>query len=234
MELATRPEHLREPRTITYDPQRWRLLAQLRARAVDVMSRLKAHGISSVVYGSVARGDVRPASDIDIVVLRPISSYRLEIALDPILRREIVQATPSMVLKGHIYLEDSVVVSFPLFKMRPREMEFYTWGGQLDLDGLREGKRVPGVDKHLLLIEPTDVGHVESSVLGHEAEVADLLGVSPDIAHERVRVLLRRDELGRTGVYLTRPVPPDSSFEAVVRMIEDRDPAVRRTIRRRR
>jgi predicted nucleotidyltransferase len=138
-----------------------------------------------------------------------------------------------MVLKGHFFLEDNVVVSFPMFKLRPREEEFYQWGGLLDLSGLEAASRVIGVNKKLLLIQPTPTGHTEFGVIGHEYEAAKMLNVSNAIANERVRVLTRRDSVGRTGVYLTRPLKESESFEEVAKQLQDSDPALRRTIGRR-
>jgi predicted nucleotidyltransferase len=138
-----------------------------------------------------------------------------------------------MVLKGHIILESDVVVTFPLFKLMSREEEFYRWGGLVGREELDDEIRVNGVDKRLLLIEPTEVGHKESGVIGYENEVAKKVGVSIAIAQERVRVLTRRDNVGRTGVYLTRVLLEDESFEEVTKSLKDSDPALRRTIERR-
>jgi predicted nucleotidyltransferase len=137
------------------------------------------------------------------------------------------------VIKGHIHLDNDLVVTFPLFKLMPREEEFYRWGGQVDLDQIRDEVRVPGVDKRLVLIEPTETGHEERGVIGYEHEVAKRIGVGIAIAQERVRVLKRREDVGRTGVYLTRPLSEDESFETVAKSLKDSDPAIRRTIGRR-
>jgi predicted nucleotidyltransferase len=231
--VAKKPESLYEPRTVTYSEDRWRTLIRLRERALRVTDELEASGISCHVYGSVARGDVSPSSDVDIIILDPVSSYRVELPLGEATRRELVQATPSMVLKGHIHLGGETVVTFPLFRMRPREAEFYRWGGLVDGRDLRKQVRVPGVDKRLLLIEPTEEGHVESGVIGRETQVAKKLKVGLGIARERVRVLTRRDEVGRTGVYLTKVLQDEESFEEVAKSLVDRDPALRRTYERR-
>lgn len=231
--MAKKPEILYEPRTVTYESKQWEKLRVLRSQALEVMKRLSSQGLASSAYGSVARGDVSESSDIDLILLQSLSSFKIEVALQGILRRELVQATPSSVLKGHIYLENDVVVTFPLFKLRPREEEFYRWGGLLGHEQLERDDRIPGVDKRLVLIEPTTSGHIESGVIGNEAEVARKLNLSPDIAHERVRVLTRRDEVGRTGVYLSRTLNDDESFEEVAKNLRDRDPALRRTIERR-
>jgi predicted nucleotidyltransferase len=197
------------------------------------MHQIETMGATPLVHGSVARGDVSDSSDIDIIISQPVSSYRLELVLGPPLHRELVQATPSMVLKGHIHLDGDVVVSFPMFKLRSREEEFYRWGGALDSNALSADDRTLGVDKRLVLIEPTDDGHIESGVIGHEHNVAKKLGVSLDIARERVRVLTRREAVGRTGVYQTYTLRDEESFEGVTKRLHDSDPALRRTIERR-
>ncbi|MHA1771100.1 MAG: nucleotidyltransferase domain-containing protein [Candidatus Thorarchaeota archaeon] len=231
--MSKRPEILHESRRVVYDSSRWKILRQLRERALEVMSRLEQAGIKSFVYGSVARGDVTPTSDVDIIIPSLISSYRVELAVGSWNYREVVQATPSSVLKAHLHLANDTVVTFPLFKMWTREIDFYKWGGLLSTDQVHHDDRVPGVDKRLLLIEPTINGHLEHGVIGHEHEVAKTLGVSLDIAKERVRVLTRRNEVGRTGVFLTRPVPEGTTFEEIAAHLRDSIPALRRTIERR-
>lgn len=231
--MAKKPEILHEPRLIVYDEMQWVHLKKMRKRALRIITSLESEGIRSYAYGSIARGDVHKSSDIDIIVPYPVSSYKLEIILGKNLRRELVQATPSMVLKGHIILETDLVVTFPLFKLMPREEEFYRWGGLVNRKHLENEVRASGVDKRLLLIEPTETGHKESGVIGYEHEAAKKLGVSIGIAQERVRVLTRRDNVGRTGVYLTRVLADDENFEEIAKMLKDTDPALRRTIERR-
>ena len=224
---------MHEPREIHYDQEHWDQLQNLRSEALEIVTKLESGSFKPYVYGSVARGDITKSSDIDIIILRPVSSYRLELVLKQPLKRELIQATPSMVLKGHIHLPEDIVVTFPLFKLRPREEEFYRWGGLIDSTGLRNETRVPGVDKRLVLIEPTETGHLEQGVIDREQDVSKKLNVSIGIAQERVRVLTRRDNIGRTGVYLSRTLNDDESFEAVAKNLQDSDPALRRTIQRR-
>ncbi len=233
LQLAKKPEVLHESRSVIYDDENWTLLLKLRRRACEVMKSLDSSGLRPFVYGSVARGDVSKTSDIDIVIPYSVPSFRIELAIGTGMRRELVQATPSMVLKGHIYLDHSTTITFPLFKLRPREEEFYAWGGRLDLVDLESEKRVPGVDKRLILIEPTETGHIEHGVIGYENEAAKTVGVSVETALERVRVLTRRDNVGRTGVYLTRVLSDEESFESVAKTLRDSNPALRRTIDRR-
>ncbi len=231
--MAKKPETLHEPREVVYDKSQWTRLEGLRQKAMEVMALLEPAGIATFAYGSIARGDVTKSSDIDLIVLQPLSSYRLEVVLGKGVRREVVQATPSTVIKGHIHLENGIVVTFPLFKLMPREEEFYRWSGMVDIKQIRSGVRVSGVDKRLLLIEPTETGHLEHGVIGYEHMAAKKLGVSTAIVQERVRVLTRRDSVGRTGTYLTRPLSEEESFEVVAKSLKDKDPAIRRTIERR-
>ncbi|MHA2040713.1 MAG: nucleotidyltransferase domain-containing protein [Candidatus Thorarchaeota archaeon] len=231
--MTKRPETLHETREVLYNDDHWSLLRSLREKAQETMQRLDGAGMRSFAYGSIARGDIHKSSDIDVIVPYPVSSYRIEVSLGRGIHRELVQATPSTVIKGHIHLDNDLVVTFPLFKLMPREEEFYRWGGQVDLDQIRDEVRVPGVDKRLVLIEPTETGHEERGVIGYEHEVAKRIGVGIAIAQERVRVLKRREDVGRTGVYLTRPLSEDESFETVAKSLKDSDPAIRRTIGRR-
>ena len=102
------------------------------------------------------------------------------------------------------------------------------------MEDLRRGIRRPGCTKRLTLIQPTDDGHIESTIVGRESEVARLLSVSSDIVRERIRVLTRRDTIGRTGVFLKLAVPEGASFEEVLKSEAESNPALRRTLRGRR
>lgn len=219
---------------VIYDEARWRVLRAKRAKAVYVMRALYQKGVRPHVFGSVARGDVNPDSDVDVVILEPAQPYLVELALDSArlrpFRKEIVQATPSYVPKAYIYLdpEEEVVVSFPLARMRPREHEFYRWGGVLDVKGVEGNARVPGVNKSLTVIVPTPWGHVQFPVRGHEGQVVRLLGVSMDVVVERLRVLGRRREVGRTGTFLKVDVPPEEPLEEAISRLRERSEFFRR------
>ncbi len=221
---------------VAYGERRWRILREKRAKAVRVMSSLQARGLESIVHGSIARGDVDEDSDVDIVIPRPVAPsivvYTLEQAGFKPYHIEIVQATPSYTPKVYIYLDpdEEAVVSFPLADLGEREREFYRWGGELGLGGLLEGRRVPGVTKDLKLVIPTSTGHVEEDVVGNEARVARLLGISLETVMERVRVLSRRRAHGRTGVFLKEPVDPSTPIEEAIDNIARRVPAFRRKV----
>ncbi|MEM3011885.1 MAG: nucleotidyltransferase domain-containing protein [Candidatus Hadarchaeales archaeon] len=206
-------------REVIYPPKRWELLKGLRERALEVMEALSRRGMEALAHGSLARGDVEEDSDIDLFLPQPFPSYLVETALLETglapERRELVMATPWQLPKAHLHLDERTVVTFPLLKPRPLELEFYHFGGALEREGLGRGERVPGVDKRLMLIEPTPSGHVESPVRGREGEVAKRLGVSLEIVRERVQVLTARKEEGHTGLFLRRELSPSESFEEV-------------------
>jgi predicted nucleotidyltransferase len=221
---------LQDPREVAYTAERLALLARLRSEAESIG---RALGPGWSVHGSLARGDVRKGSDIDLVYLEgELASYEVESRLERAglqwSSREVVLATPNSSPKGHIHLGEEATVTFPLAGFRPQEEAFYKFGGMLPAEGLAGAPRVPGVSKKLLLIIPTAGGHLESSIAGREAETARLLGVPAELVNERVRVLGRRDRIGRTGVYLREEVADGSSFEMALKHLSDRDPVVRR------
>jgi len=220
---------------VVYDEKRWELLRELRSKTVQIMEILDRFHLPSIVHGSIARGDVSETSDIDIFLPDPPSSFTIETAFErsgvPVNRRIVVQATPLYAVKGYIEVDKQRCVSFPLVKLRPVEKDFYKFGGEASLSMLKEDMRVPGVDKRLMLIEPTPEGHVESAVVGREEEIANLLGVSLNTVLDRVRALLRRDEVGRTGVFIERELSPNETFELVLKKLAEQNPAVRRRIK---
>jgi hypothetical protein len=233
--VAKKPVKRAERIEIIYDEKRWKLLVELRLEAARIMRALAQSHLNSVVHGSIARGDVSEKSDIDVFLLDPPSSFLIETALEqaviPINRRVIVQATPLYAVKGHIEISKRESVSFPLVKLRLVERGFYKFGGETSLQTLERGVRVPGVDKRLMLIEPTSNGHVESTVVGREEAVAHFLGVSLETVFDRVRALLHRDEVGRTGVFIERELMPYETFEMILKKLMDQNPAVRRRLK---
>jgi len=225
---------LRDPREVVYKPERWDYLEKLRELAGKLGEAL---GPGGHVHGSLARGDVTKSSDIDIILTGGAQSYELELRLEEAgyrwQKRELVMATPNATPKGHLHVAENVTVTFPLAGFRPQEEAFYKFGGMLAAIGIESAGRVPGVNKKLLLIIPNDKGHTESSIIGREAETARLLGIPPDTVTERVRVLSRRDSVGRTGVYMREEVADGESFESALKQLTDRDPVIRRTMRER-
>ncbi len=83
-----------------------------------------------------------------------------------------------------------------------------------------------------MLIEPTVKGHVESSVIGREEFVAGVLEVSAETVSDRVRALLKRDVVGRTGVFVKKELSPDETFELALKKLCEANAAVGRRLRK--
>ena len=199
------------------------------------MTTLESSHIQSIVHGSIARGDVTAKSDIDIFIPEPPSSFLVETALEKtgisFNARYVVQATPNYAMKAHIEIDEKTTVSFPLMWMRKVEREFYRFGGELNLSHLQRGSRWVGVDKRLMLIEPTVKGHMESNIVGREEQTAKTLGVSVETIMDRVHALLKRDQVGRTGVFVKKELNADETFELALKKLATVNPAVRRRIK---
>ncbi|MEM3616990.1 MAG: nucleotidyltransferase domain-containing protein [Candidatus Bathyarchaeia archaeon] len=233
--MVKKPSRLPEFLEVVYSAERWALLERLRAKALSLMETLAKFNIETITHGSVARGDVTEKSDVDIFIPHPPSSFLIETALEQarisINRRLIVQATPAYAMKGYIEIDERTSVTFPLMNMRKIEREFYKFGGEAAPKTLKTGKRVAGVDKRLMLIEPTEKGHRESGVVGQEEHVAKILRISVETVLDRVHALLRRNEVGRTGVFLERELTEGETFELALKKLAEEKPAVRRRLK---
>ncbi len=234
--MVDKPERRAGHREVAYSRTRWGLLRQYRENAARIVTALERAHLQAFAHGSVARGDVDAKSDVDVFVPEMQSSFLIEAALEkarvPISARLLVQATPAYAVKAHIEVDANTSVSFPLLRMRRVEREFYRFGGEVSLAQLKADVRVAGVDKRLILIEPAERGHVESSVIGREAQVARILGVSAETVLDRVRVLLKRDQVGRTGVFIKRELAADETFELALKKLTEGNPAVRRRVKK--
>jgi predicted nucleotidyltransferase len=224
-----------ECKEVTYNAKRWALLETFRQKTAQIMEALEKANLAAIVHGSIARGDVNEDSDIDVFIPYQPSSFIVETALEKaaisVNRRVVVQATPTYAMKAYIEIGENTSVSFPLMKMRKVEREFYRFGGEAALEDLRRNLRVCGVDKRLMLIEPTKEGHKESAIVGQEEHIAKLLGISVETVLDRVHALLRRDEVGRTGVFIEKELVGDETFELVLKRLADQNPAVRRRLK---
>ena len=234
--MATKPGKRIDYHEVTYTQPRWTLLREYQKQAAQILAALESCHLQAFAHGSIARGDVNKKSDIDIFISEPQSSFLVETALERarirVNARLLVQATPTYSMKAHIEIDDKTSVSFPLMQMRKVEREFYKFGGELDLAQLNKGVRIAGVDKRLMLIAPTEKGHVETSVVSREEHVAKILGISAETVLDRVHILLKRNEVGRTGVFIKKELSSDETFELALKKLADKNPAVRRRIKK--
>ncbi|MDT8781555.1 MAG: nucleotidyltransferase domain-containing protein [Candidatus Bathyarchaeota archaeon] len=225
-----------EYKEATYSKRRWILLKGFRQKTIEIITALEKVHLHSVVHGSIARGDVRADSDIDIFIPEVQNSFLVEAALEKanikINSRMIVQATPNYAMKAHIELNEKTSVSFPLMEMRRVEREFYSFGGEVNLKQLEDYIRIAGVDKRLMLIEPTETGHIESGIIGREENVAKSLGISAETVFDRVHTLLKRDKTGRTGLFIKKELNSEETFELALKRLAEANPAVRRRIKK--
>lgn len=234
--MAVKPTRRVDYREIVYNSERWAFLKDYRQKAIKLMEALDAFHLQAVVHGSIARGDVNKNSDVDVFIPEIQSSFLVETALEKasirVNARLVVQATPTYAMKAHIEIDEQSSVSFPLMQMRKVEREFYQFGGEVNLNQLKADTRVAGVDKRLMLIEPDEKGHVESSIVGKEEFVAKTLGISVETVLDRVHALMKRDEVGRTGVFLKKELSSDETFELALKRLSDLNPAVRRRMKK--
>jgi predicted nucleotidyltransferase len=230
--LAVKPEKKSDMVEVVYTEKRWRLLKEYRAKASQVISVLNSRHLGGVVYGSISRGDVNEKSDVDVFVPDPVSSFLVETTLEqakiPVCSRMLIQATPSYGMKAFLELDEVTSVSFPLMRMRRVEREFYKFSGEVSLTQLSKNIRVSGVDKRLMLIEPSERGHFESSIVGREEYVSGILGIAVETVLDRVHTLIKRDTVGRTGVFIKRELSSDETFELALKKLAENNPAVRR------
>lgn len=221
---------------VKYSKEHWKLLDNFRKQALKVTSVFAHHGIDSLTYGSVARGDVSPKSDIDIILLTQIPSYRVELILDEtnlsLNHKKLIQATPNDIIKAHFELEGDICITSLLTNFTSSPFEFYRFGGALNHKELQENKRVPGVDKSLIIIEPNEEGHNESPLIERQYEASKILGISQSMIDQRIRVLTRRDKIGRTGIFLNKDVGINENIEEELRKIARHNPLIRRRLNR--
>ncbi len=233
--LAIKPETRQNTVEVTYRSEQWTLLHVFRKKAAELMVALDARHIFAIVYGSIARGDVNRESDIDLFIPDPPSSFQIENALEQAeigidSRRTVIQATPAYAMKAYIEIDAATTVSFPLMSMRRVEREFYRFSGEANLSQLKADARIMGVDKRLMLVQPTEKGHIESSVIGREEQTAKTIGVTVETVLDRVHALMKRDAVGRTGVFVKKELTSDETFELALKRIADENPAVRRRL----
>ena len=220
--------------SVTYSENHLKLLQQKRERSKTLLEMFVKEGLNPFIYGSIARGDIHNDSDIDMVLIQSIAPYQIEIILDKNgfnnYFREIIMATPADTLKLYIYLNELESITIPLSKFNKKSSEFYDFGGKINLNQIINSIRVPGINKRLVLIQPTSDGHEEYSIIGNENLAAKQLSVGINLINERKRVLLRREKFGKTGVFLKRSIGVGETTELVLKKLSNKNTIVRKKL----
>ncbi|MFX1387228.1 MAG: nucleotidyltransferase domain-containing protein [Promethearchaeota archaeon] len=219
---------------IIYSKEDWALLKNKRDTAISLLEMFVKEGFNPYVHGSIARGDIHENSDIDIIFFQQIPSFQIELILNKNgiknYFREIIMATPLDALKLYIYLSELECITIPLSKLGKKTMEFYDFGGKIDINQMQLDLRVSGIDKRLVLIKPNPQGHEEFSIIGNEANAAKEVGISIDTLNERKKVLLRREKYGRTGVFLKKQIQINETTEQVLKKLADKKSIIRKKL----
>ncbi len=225
----------RETKTsIIYSDKQWKLLESKRLRALQILEMFSNEPFLPFIYGSVARGNVHQDSDIDIIFLQNIPSYKIEFILHKNgyeqLFREIIMATPKDSIKLYIYLNELETITIPITKLDKSNIEFYDFGGKIKYEQLKNGIRVPGIDKRLVLIKPNAIGHTEYSIIGREHLAANDVNVSLKTINERKKVLLKREKMGKTGVFLKKEIGLNQTTEEVLKSLSNSNAIIRKKL----
>ena len=117
-------------------------------------------------------------------------------------------------------------------EMRRVEREFYRFGGEANLSQLKADMRVPGVDKRLMLIEPTEKGMWKAASSARKKPRLKFWAFPRKQFWTEFTRLLKRDTVGRTGVFIKREVAPDETFELALKKLAELNPAVRRRMKK--
>ncbi len=220
--------------TITYSKTQWSFLKEKRENAIKLLEIFNKEDFEPYVHGSIARGDVHKASDIDIIFLAQIPVFQIEFILNKNgfenYFREIIMATPLDAIKLYIHLSELESITVPLSKIDKKFIEFYDFGGKINLNQLKSDIRAAGIDKRLVLIKPNLQGHEEISIIGNEGIAAKEVDISINTINERKNVLLRREKYGRTGVFLKKEIQINESTEEVLKKLANRKSIVRKKL----
>lgn len=220
--------------SVIYSDDHWELLKSKRKRAIELLEMFSNESVKPYIYGSIARGNVHLDSDIDIIFLQQISTFKIELILHnngyDQLFREIIMATPKDSIKLYIYLNELETITIPITKLDKNSIEFYDFGGKIKCQGLKSSIRVPGIDKRLILIKPNKVGHTEYSIIGREHLASKEVNVSLKTINERKKVLLKREKKGKTGVFLKKEIGLNQTTEEVLKLLANSNKIIRKKL----
>lgn len=222
---------------VIYSDDHWLILEAKRLKGLNIIRTLGGCGYASaILHGSIARGDITRNSDIDVALLYPYPVSMVKLCLEDKGYKaydiRIVQPTPRHTPKVYIYLDpfEEQTVSIPLAELEPLEIEYYKFSGFITEEEILIKRRVKGVNKKLMLIIPTEKGHFEIPAVGNEGYVSRTLGVSIDVVRDRIEALMRRVEEGRTGLFVSLPVPIFEEVETYIKKLCQENVAFRRAV----
>lgn len=220
--------------SIIYSEKDWNLLKYKRDNAIKLLEIFTKEGFNPFVYGSIARGNVHENSDIDIIFINQVPPFQIEFILNKNgfenYFREIIMATPLDSIKLYIYLSELETITIPLSKLDKNILEFYDFGGKINLNQLKSELRVAGIDKRLVLIKPTPEGHEEISIIGNEVRAAKEVSISIETLNERKKVFLKREKHGRTGVFLKKKLQINETTEEALKNLAHKKSIVRKKL----
>ncbi len=223
-------------RHVIYDKKQWQIFSSKREIAKRIMAPLYMEGYNPIIYGSIARGDVDEDSDVDIFIEQVVNPAIIETIIEKNLggwlRRTVVQATPGYVVKGYIFIDELVSISFPLIEMLPNEAEFYSIAGKLGYNDVLENKRTSGMNKSMIVIIPVEDGHMEFPARQDPDLAAKLINVDPKALRERIHILEKRKEHGRTGTYIELELDGGETFSQALKTIINQNPILRRRMKK--
>ncbi|MHA1989504.1 MAG: hypothetical protein ACW981_05190 [Candidatus Hodarchaeales archaeon] len=207
----------------------------LRRETVTWMEQLRQ--FHPFCYGSIARGDVELTSDADIII-DPTPTYKYEeILKEKWLSRTLVQATPNQGPKVVYEFPNNISLSVPITDLSQRESEFLNFGGKLSLPKFQNGEYAIGINKRLMLVEPQDKKGFSFKYISVKSMpihlVARKVNIGVGIILERIRVLSKRDEMGRTGLYLQHSLQPGEQPEKALKDLMKEKPALRKLLSKR-
>ncbi|OLS20481.1 MAG: hypothetical protein HeimC3_40300 [Candidatus Heimdallarchaeota archaeon LC_3] len=188
-------------------------------------------------YGSIARGDIELSSDSDIII-DPTPSYKYELLLkEKWLSRTIIQATPNHGPKTVYEFPNKMHLTVPFTNLSQRESEFLNFGGKLSLPKFQNGEFSSGINKRLMLVESQDKKGFTFKYIAIKSMpihlVARKVNVGVGIILERIRVLSKRDEIGRTGLFIKHILNPGDQPEGVLRELASKNSELRKALGRR-
>ena len=154
------------------------------------------------------------------------------------MKRKIVQGTPNQTPKMEYQLgvNTNIHLSVPFVQLSNRENDFISFAGKLSLTKFQNGEYANCVNKKLLLVEPMD----NKGYNYHYTSIRDLpyndiakkINVGVDIILERIRVLSRRDDIGRTGLYIDYELNPSEEPEKVLKELASQRQELRRLLQK--